>query len=335
MFTISCVLTDADKPVSHKIPRQLVDLMEEYVMPNTAFLTFESKLQEYRKTLLHVKCTTHIRPGILTTEILHHVIADDNSRTFACLAPSAGAADWLTLMVTLSGKVPGMSLKDPSSNSNRYSENFLDGSYLKELGIRSIASIPGSLATPRLRSFYGFMFSRNPYERLLSVYRRMFVDEDPYRAEVIYKSQYAERIINGFRTETSVRAMHGDIGVTFPEFVAYITSFNNTEDLLDECKPLVEICDACTVPYQFIGQLETLQTDLPYLIYDGFKINVTFDINVTNFRMFDDATVAKYYEEVPDSLIKAVKVTYDKDFSVFGYSTTVPGHPEVVNKHSA
>ncbi|XP_052784397.1 carbohydrate sulfotransferase 9-like [Mya arenaria] len=120
-----------------------------------------------------------------------------------------------------------------------------------------------------------FMFVRNPYARLFSAY----VDK-------IYTPNFGMGDTIGREAATTVRNYTKDSNykhdITFREFVQYILKLDKDHKTIDgHFRPMSDHCDACAVPYTFIGQLETLQDDVSYLMnqwrnefpYFKFKFN--------------------------------------------------------------
>ncbi|WAR28899.1 CHSTE-like protein [Mya arenaria] len=103
-----------------------------------------------------------------------------------------------------------------------------------------------------------FIFVRNPYARLYSGY----IDK-------VYTPTGRCWIENWGKVANTIRNGSKDYeyDITFREFVQYILQlYKDNKTINAHFQPMTEICDACAIPYTFIGHLETFVDDAKYLI---------------------------------------------------------------------
>ena len=109
-----------------------------------------------------------------------------------------------------------------------------------------------------------------------------------------------------------------DAKVTFVEFLTFLTKGGLTSD--PHWLPINTKYHPCSIPYDFIGKLETVDDDTTYL----FKL-----LNVDDLVSYrgaynhtgsgDDALLRQFYGNIPNDIITKVAKLYDADFRIFGY----------------
>ncbi|KAL8609997.1 hypothetical protein ACOMHN_029490 [Nucella lapillus] len=106
-----------------------------------------------------------------------------------------------------------------------------------------------------------FTFVREPYARLWSAY----VDKLLTPNEIFWRI-IGKFIVKNFRTGASNTSRACGHDVTFPEFIKYVIHAQKTgQHRNDHFIPIHDHCDLCRVPYRYIGHLETLAQDMPYI----------------------------------------------------------------------
>ncbi|XP_052783275.1 carbohydrate sulfotransferase 8-like [Mya arenaria] len=125
-----------------------------------------------------------------------------------------------------------------------------------------------------------FMFVRNPYARLYSGYVDKLYTPIPGMFQVI-----------GREAALTVRNCSKDFeyayDITFREFVQYILQLYKDNKYIDgHFKPMTEKCDACAIPYTFIGHLETLEDDAKYLMSKWRQMRQLREYLLKDYTMF-------------------------------------------------
>ena len=168
----------------------------------------------------------------------------------------------------------------------------------------------------RLKSYYKFLFVRDPFERLASAYRNKFVES--YNV-TFFERTYGRYIIRKFRTNLSRNRR-----ISFKEFINYILDgeskvMNTHWQLYDE------LCRPCLVWYDFIGHFEDIKQDSSDLLKIlGLDNRVAFPLNMSsNYKVPSSALMQKYFTELPRLYKQRLYNKYRHDFEMFGYSKSI------------
>ncbi|XP_076443204.1 uncharacterized protein LOC143281849 [Babylonia areolata] len=107
-----------------------------------------------------------------------------------------------------------------------------------------------------------FTFVREPYARMLSGYVDKLLTPNTLFWRIV------GRVTVGlFRPHPSKKSLQCGHDITFPEFVKYVVySQMHGKHLNGHFIPTHDQCDMCTLPYRYIGHLETIKEDMPFII---------------------------------------------------------------------
>ena len=168
----------------------------------------------------------------------------------------------------------------------------------------------------RLKTYFKFLFVREPLHRLLSAFKDKFLGNNPGSREVSRSAR--EGIVKSYRPRDYVR--DGSNLVTFPEFIKY---FSNPERRRDHhWRQYDKICHPCLVKYDFIGKLENFSEDGPSLLrMAGLSDEAAFP-PIHQHTSGDE--VLNNYSQVPPDDIKKIGELYFSDFAMFGYEYLGP-----------
>ncbi|KAL8582349.1 hypothetical protein ACOMHN_037106 [Nucella lapillus] len=129
-----------------------------------------------------------------------------------------------------------------------------------------------------------FIFVREPYSRLLSAYTdKLFCPNTVFWAVGRY-------IVKKFRPNPSNLSLACGHDVTFPEFIRYFIHSQQTRQHRDgHFVPIHDHCGLCTnVTYDYIGHLETLGEDMPYLL-KVMQSPMNYTTDFESHTLFDNA----------------------------------------------
>ncbi|CAG0898933.1 unnamed protein product [Cyprideis torosa] len=156
----------------------------------------------------------------------------------------------------------------------------------------------------------GLMLVRHPFSRLVSAYRDKLDVEAPdhFREE-------AEKIVGKTRAKSANNTRRDN--PTFTEFIEYLTT-QSPDQYNEHWMPTYVKCRPCSVNYEFIMKLETIQEDVEYVM-KAVGANVT-GFERLNQRTSDSMeTTRKYFERLPEEKIEQLYENYKFDFELFGY----------------
>ncbi|CBY18033.1 unnamed protein product [Oikopleura dioica] len=264
------------------------------------------KIYESRKNLTRDTCqalpndhqdNTHIiekvKAQILGPFSLRFVV-DEKHKILYCELPKTGCTNWKKTLLKLIqpdtfGKMKWENIRSPHGKKgpNGYS-------YLNEY--------PLEKQLEYLDTFYKFSFVRHPLERLLSAYRDKvekylkkapeFNDENWRRGK--FHSFVRDLIENGLPRQPGQRRRHW-------------SSF-------------MYLCDFCSVGYDFIGKMDTLNTDVNYVLNDMNVSELTEYPTGYSTKSYNSLLV--YYKGMGRETLEQLYLLYKTDFDAFGY--TIP-----------
>ena len=265
-------------------------------LTDAVLLEEQKVIQEQRVLLLRSRCRETQRGiQILDTRVMKHVVSDDNNRVAFCHSPSAGAGDWLNLLLDFSGRLSDTPVIDVINNSKKIDiVPFENQDFLRALGIRSFSDMPTGLALYRHQRYGKIMFVRNPFERIAAVFKYLHTKSDSSASRQ-----------------------------SFDDFVLNLTMGFHGAEYPSQIIPFSMECQPCTVAYDFVGKIETLESDLPYLLHRFFRRNWTFPITIHHVPLLHNRTVAQYFKSVPEEQIDKIRKMYQQDFRLFGYDTVI------------
>ncbi|VDI59682.1 chondroitin 4-sulfotransferase 11, partial [Mytilus galloprovincialis] len=170
-----------------------------------------------------------------------------------CRVYKGGSTFWRRLLYCLDKdlKVSPFSIKPQDENRK----------YRRTYAINSLNWIYNMLRVKK-----SFMFTRNPYSRILSAYIDKLFSPNPY-----FWKTLGVNIMKTIRKRTSCGS-----DVTFRDLVEYITQ-TPIEHLDDHFIPISSICRPCKVQYSYIGKMEYFLNDT-LNIFNKFGINSTYYI---------------------------------------------------------
>lgn len=165
----------------------------------------------------------------------------------------------------------------------------------------------------RLKSYFKFIFVREPLHRLLSAFKDKFIGRNRNFSKNIRKV-----IVKALRPKDF--DPDGENNVTFAEFVQFYS--NDIRALNPHWQQYEDLCHPCVINYDFIGHLETLKEDAPLLLkMAGIEDRVTFP-PIRNSTNSND--IVKFYSTVPSKYITKIAEIYRNDFELFGYEFLGP-----------
>ena len=272
---------------------------------------------------------------------LRHILVSDKYKVMYCYLPKVACTNWKKLFLYINGEIT----EEQVTNINHEQIHAKTESAKWRLHHYSEKEI-----LHRLKKYTSFVIVRNPVTRTLSCYRDKL---ETHTAESKnFRKRYGNKIhleYNNSSETTNREVPDNDFNVTFQEFVKYlgdpkVTFTQPTQKLANErvkftsrhpeehWMGMADMCFPCQVGYDFIGKLETLDTDTKFIL-KHIGVSHLSDIihhipphssdvkghpSATNSSMND--VVKKYIEQLSTDDIEGLRWRYEKDFKIFGYT---------------
>lgn len=229
-----------------------------------------------------------------------------------CSVPKTGCTNFKKILWLLEGRVKNITEISRYADSSHFHEETN-----KLLNVRKWRHGLPEFA----HNFTKLLVVRHPFERLVSAYHNKLVPL--YKSKPPQFGQLAERIRQEFGATPQRKEAKGEIP-TFEEFVDFVTEESLAGRSLDEhFRSMEAICSPCSIPYDTIAHLETLHSDVKYLLKkieapdDYFQLEsgysrggsrqVTSEKAIQHFSDLSLQKVRRLYEAISD------------DFLLFGY----------------
>ncbi|XP_033733847.1 carbohydrate sulfotransferase 12-like [Pecten maximus] len=207
-----------------------------------------SAVNKERMERIHKVCSANkkeLRRYGDMTDTSKHIYIDEKHKLTYCFLLKSGYTFWSILFHIVRGDFNTTSPFDPAIFHQRGN------------GIPSLHTLPLKQRSIFFNSSFSFMFTRDPYSRLLSGYTdKLFMPNNHWHDVAPTIGEI-------------VRHNHQDCipDLTFSEFIKYIIhSEEHRQPRNPHFRFAFEFCDPCQYKYKFIGKLETIKQDTKYLL---------------------------------------------------------------------
>ncbi|XP_041640285.1 carbohydrate sulfotransferase 12-like isoform X2 [Cheilinus undulatus] len=255
---------------------------------------------------------------------LDHLIVDDTHQIIYCYVPKVACTNWKRVMVVLSQSLISPSSGKPYTDPEAVPPDLVHNSSLHLTFAkfwRHYGSLSRHLMALKLQHYTKFLFVRDPFVRLISAFRNKFgrPNEDFYRQfGSVMLSRYGN--MSGSLPETAAEAFAAGIKPTFQQFITYLLDPETEKESIfnEHWRQVYRLCHPCQVKYDFIGRLETLESDAENLL----KL-----LEVDHLLHFPSGarnrTAASWerdwFKQIPSSMRRELYKLYEPDFELFGY----------------
>ncbi|XP_031165478.1 carbohydrate sulfotransferase 12 isoform X1 [Sander lucioperca] len=262
---------------------------------------------------------------------LDHLIVDDTHQIIYCYVPKVACTNWKRVMVVLSQSLISPSSGKPYTDPEAVPPDLVHNSSLHLTFAkfwRHYGSLSRHLMALKLKHYTKFLFVRDPFVRLISAFRNKFgrPNEDFYKQfGSVMLRRYSN--VSGSLPETAAEAFAAGIKPTFQQFITYLLDpETERESIFNEHWRQVfvshgtvyRLCHPCQVKYDFIGRLETLDTDAEHLL-KLLEVDdlLRFPLGARN------RTAASWerdwFAQIPITMRRELYKLYEPDFELFGY----------------
>lgn len=219
---------------------------------------------------------------------LDNIIVNEKFKILFCYIPKIACTQWKTVMASLDDTETKRSIHDARNFK------FLD-------------DYPEDEVQRMLKTYFKFVFVREPFERLLSAYLDKFHSGDP-----AFHNNFGRKIIRRYRP----RGNPEEKNVTFDEFLNYVINIGNGY-WNEHWQTYDKLCHPCGIQYDFIGRFENLEEESNFVL-SGIKRNS----NVSFPHVKPSSTPSKlsfYYSQIPKERLDRVLQIFSGDSEMFGY----------------
>ena len=215
---------------------------------------------------------------------------DDDLKLIYCVVPKVGTTTWKRVIAKSREIRPGI---------NRW------------IMWRRLSNYTVEEMNEHLKTYFKFVFVREPLQRLLSAYKNKFIQIPRYTSEL------RKEIVQALRPQDF--KPNGKNFVKFQEFIQYLS---NNMSRNQHWRQYEKLCHPCVINYDFIGHLETLKEDAALLLkMAGIDGRVTFP---PIHKSTGPSEVLEYYSHVPPRYIRKLGEQYRNDFEMFDYEYLGP-----------
>jgi len=157
---------------------------------------------------------------------------------------------------------------------------------------------------------FSFLFTRHPFERLLSAFRDKFEDQ-------AFARIYVPDILPRYRKEKPKDKKYEN-SPTFPEFINYLIDLE-VEDINEHFMPFYYICMPCHMDYDIIGRTDTMNADSEPIL-KHLQIEKPLEVNHVTHGGSTDNYLQEFYSEVSKQQLDKLYKLYEMDFVLFDYN---------------
>ena len=256
--------------------------------------------QKERKARIAKICSRE-KPRNLTRLQKYFHLIDDQLQLVYCSVPKAACSSFKRLFWNAHGL---NSISDaPKLHGHKYMSHYGNFSYGNFRRVN---------LTEKIAAYKSFMFVRHPFNRLVSAYKEKFAGNNSY-----YLKYVACDILKEFRANYTDTDRKYCTDTTFPEFIKWVIKQGENGSIDDQhWSPYTTFCDPCKVQYDFIGKLESMTTDVAYIMKEYFHLPPSEFPHVNAKHAFDH----KYYinQISREEKFKLLKI-YRHEFELYGY----------------
>ena len=174
----------------------------------------------------------------------------------------------------------------------------------------------------RFETYTSLVFVRNPFIRALSAYRDKF--QSTRSTDYNYVRDLYQKKILAYRNRLNVDSRYpkNSVGVTFSEFVKFLSDQRQRSHYDEHWAPMSEICFPCQMKYDIIGKLETFETDSRFILN---KLGTPELLDVALRRppqtthSSESLQIQQYFKTLSKEDIEGLRHRYADDFGLFGY----------------
>lgn len=178
------------------------------------------------------------------------------------------------------------------------------GNWKKHLGQLNDTEIRAVISKPTVVKF---LIVRHPFERLVHVFREEVEDN------------LAVEFMNNIRKKMTYDSEETDGNVSFKDFVDFIVSKNGKEKFNRLWIPITELCDPCSIKYNYIAHFDTILDDTNIMMKRLSSGAIEFVKSKDEKDKKNNKLILEYFCDIPISVIHKLNEIYKHDYKLFGF----------------
>lgn len=237
------------------------------------------------------------------------LLVDDKHKVLYCALPKAASTTFYNMFYY--------------SVTGRHLEDIHCRPCWEKEGLIFMDRFPKPERDRRLKEYYKIMVVRHPMDRLISCWNGKFTS--PHKHATWRHN--GPRMIEMFRTIPTNSTLQQEIrkGASFPEFIQYVNYLekNSPEVHNQHWNVHYRLCHPCSINYDLIVKVETMQQDSKFLL-ERLKLNGSEFPLINARRTTEEETLMlektlEEYRNVPPTDLAQIKRMYGYDIDLFGY----------------
>ncbi|XP_071950696.1 carbohydrate sulfotransferase 14-like isoform X2 [Antedon mediterranea] len=230
--------------------------------------------------------------------VFHQIIVDEERKFLYCYVPKVACSNWKRIIKYIQGSLDDINTVQKMDHKKDLV--FLDSFSKEEIDVK-------------LKTYFKFMFVRDPISRLVSAYRNKFKENI-----VAFHKRYGVPIVKKYRRNLVEGNVKGD-DVSFEEFIRYLLD-TDTSDMDMHWRPMNELCQPCAVNFDFIGSFEYLSVDANNVLKTiGAESNTFFPQRQQWYKPTTQEKISDEMNSVHLNYLQRFVEKYLVDFIMFGY----------------
>ena len=222
---------------------------------------------------------------------------NDKHKFMYCYVPKVACTNWKWVMLRLQG------------NTELEAGNKL----VHWTKIPRLNEFSADEINKKLKSYFKFVFVRDPLKRLVSGYRDKFM-----KRSVDFQHVYGKLIAKKYRSNANATGNGSDI--TFTEFLRYVGD-SDINSMNEHWKPISKLCNFCDIEYNFVGSFEHLSEDTEKVLR---LLNLSQVISFPGKqKRYDRYNPEQLINEVPKDVLGRALDKYHTDYKLFSYSKPI------------
>ncbi len=238
----------------------------------------------------------------------------DKYKFLYCFVPKVACTNWKRIILSLNGKN-------------------ITGTQVHRTFIPSLLAFSKREIEKRLQDYTKVLIVRNPHERLLSAYTDKLQNENfqnnitrsHFTPKMLkYNIQFLQKKYNlNTSQQDAMRNARTNRKLSFQEFIRYVGDVHNKmgHPAEEHWREISRLCDPCSVQYDFIGKLETMDDDTKYILSHIGADHLTNILNIrthpTNSSSENEVQAA--FRQVTEEDVVQFEKRFKMDMELFDY----------------